>query len=172
MNGLLLPERCQTTLELHQRALDFTKRAIFKGYTSLTSARREKLWSDAEWFLADCFEDGITSWDQDKGRQGMYACDWFHERFDEKYFPNTPRWDKKFEAGQQPKYLDVLNFVVRSAIDLVDNWAGGCIGWTIGDFKRMYDGELPPWFPKDEWQIMGDGLVPFSTLKDESVLCV
>ncbi len=170
---VLLPERCKSTLELHSRALDFAKRMCLKGYPNLTEARRQKLWSDAEWFLTDCFEDGCTSWDQDKGvRQEMYPCDWFQERFTQMYFPNTARWDKKFEAGEEPKYFSTLQAVCRSAIDIFDDLAGGVWGWTIGDLKRMYDGELPEWFPRGDWQLIGDGLVPFSSMTDTCSIAI
>ncbi len=172
MSVLLLPERCQTTLELHKRALDFARRLCFKGYENLTQARREKLWSDAKWFLTDCFEAGCTSWDHDKPEDAMYPCDCFSERFEEKYFPNTRRWDKKFDAGEEPKYYQTLRAICRAAIDIFDDFAGGVWGWTIADFKRMYDGERPDWFPKSDWQILGNGLIPFSAMKDESRICV
>mgnify|MGYP001617389396 CR=1 FL=1 len=161
-----------TTKELHSRALDFAKRMCFKGYSNLTEARRQKLWSDAEWFLTDCFEQGCTSWDHDKPKGGMYPCDWIMERFAEKYFPNTARWDKKFEAGEEPRYFSLLNAICRSAIDIFDEFAGGVWGWTIADFKRMYDGELPEWFPRGDWQLIGNGLIPFSTMTDESSIAI
>lgn len=172
MDVLLLPERCQTTKELHARALDFAKRLCSKGYKHLTQARREKLWSDAEWFLTDCFEAGCTSWDQDIPEGEMYPCDWFQERFAEKYFPDTDRWNKKFQAGKEPKYFSTLEAICRSAIDIFDDFAGGVWGWSIGDFKLMYDGKLPDWFPKDDWQILGDGLIPFSSLTDDSSIAI
>ena len=158
--------------KLQTRALDFAKRMCFKGYENLTDKRREKLWSDAEWFLTDCFNDSHKGWETG-GKDSLFlACDWFHERFDEKYFPNTTKWDKRFEAGEQPKYLDQLNFICRAALDLVDDWKGMCWGWTIGDFKRMYDGELPQWFPKSDWHILGDGKISFESMTDETKIAV
>ena len=173
-NSILLPETSATLTELHQRALDFARRAIFKGYSHLTKPRQEKLWSDAQWFLGDCFEDGIHDWDQEKGLgNGMYACDWFMERFEYRYLPNTTRWNRKFEQGEYPAYLNILMYVCRSAIDLVDDWAGMCIGWTLGDFKRMYDGELPSWFPCDGWNYFADGPAPpVSEWDDTTKICV
>jgi hypothetical protein len=158
----LLTEKTATLTELHTRALDFAQRAIFKGFIrELTCARKEKLWDDAQWFLEDCFETGCCDWDQTMSAQGMYACDFFSERFHEKYLPNTEKWNHKFcDLGVEPRYLSDLEFVCRSAIDLVDNWAGMCWGWKLGDFKRMYDGELPVWFPLDGWVYFADGPSP------------
>jgi hypothetical protein len=171
---LLLPEKTATLQELHERALDFAKRAVFKRYDNLTMARREKLWSDAEWFLTDCFETGCSDWDQEKRAQGMYACDFFSERFEEKYLPDTEKWNHKFcDLGIQPKYFGTLEFVCRSAIDLVDDWAGMCFGWTLGEIKEMYDGKLPPWFPLDGWQYFMDGAAPpVSEWKDDAGISI
>jgi hypothetical protein len=171
---LLLPEKTGTLVDLHERALDFAKRAIFKGYGHLTMTRRERLWSDVEWFLTDCFETGCSDWDQSKTAQGMYACDFFAERFDDKYWPDTKKWEHKVcDLGIDPKYLGILRFVCRSAIDLVDNWAGMCWGWTLGDFKKMYDGQLPPWFPLDGWIYFMDGPAPpVSEWEDTTRMCV
>jgi hypothetical protein len=171
---LLLPGKTETLRQLHEFALDFAERAIFIGYEKLTMERRKKLWSDAEWFLIDCFETGCHSWDQDKDAQGMYACDFFAERFHEEYWPNTDKWNHKFcDLGIYPKYLETLSFICRSAIDIVDDFAGGCWGWTLGDFKRMYNGELPSWFPTDGWIYMADGPAPpVSEWKDSERICV
>ena len=168
---LLIPERNATTIELRERCLDFAKRMIFKGYQRLTQKRRERLWSDVEYFVSMCLDNGSYDWDQTEGGYG-YATDYFSEHFDEQYFPNTPRWDKKFENGIEPKYLSDLRFICRSAIDLFDDWAGMCWGWTIGDFKRMYDGQLPVWFPKDDWHIFMDGAIAFSEMTDESQIAI
>jgi hypothetical protein len=168
---ILLPEKSKTTEEMKARCLDFAHRMIFKGYQNLTDARRKKLWEEAEYFITMCLDNGSYDWDQTRGGYG-YACDYFHEHFDEQFFPDTERWDKKFEKGIQPKFLDTLEFICRAAIDLFDDWAGGCWGWTIGGFKRMYDGQLPDWFPKDGWHILFDGNIAFSEMTDETAIAV
>ncbi len=171
MTTLLLPEKCSTTEERKTRSLDFAKRMIFKGYQKLTDARRKRLWEEAEYFITECLDTGSYDWDQTKGGYG-YACDYFSEHFEEQYFPNTTKWDKKFEDGEEPKFLGTLRFICRAAIDLFDDWAGGCWGWTIGDFKRMYDGQLPDWFPKEGWHYLMDGPASFSEMSDDSVIAV
>jgi len=133
------------TKEMKERCLDFAKHYIFKGRENLTEARRKKLWSDAEWFLTDCLEEGYTSWDCSAKESSYAPCDWFHERFDEMYFPNTPKWDRRFEAGEEPRYLNQLEVVCRLAFDVIDNMPGGVWGITLGELRRMYDGQIPPW---------------------------
>lgn len=136
----------KVTNELKERCLDFAKRFIFKGRQNLTDARRKKLWSDAEWFLTDALEEGHTGWESGSPESTFPACDWFNERFDEKYFPNTPKWDKRFEAGEQPKYLNELNVICRLAFDVIDDMPGGVWGISLGEIRGMYDGQIPEWF--------------------------
>jgi len=162
----LLTERTITRIELEKRCLDFAKRMVFKGYNKLTQKRKEKLWSDVEWFLTDVFAEGAQSWDQDK----VYACDWIHERFEHDNYPSR-KWEHKVcDLGIYPKYFSMLSATCRSALDLFDNFAGGVWGWTVGDIRRMYDGELPSWFPIDVWYFIGDGLAP--SLKDEDGIAI
>ena len=133
------------TEELKERCLDFAKRFIFKGRENLTEARRKKLWSDAEWFLTDCLEEGYTSWDGQDKESSYPPGDWFHERFDEMYFPNTPKWDRRLENGEEPRYLHELNVVCRLAFDVIDNMPGGVWGISLGELRRMYGGQIPEW---------------------------
>ena len=166
---LLLPEQTATRAEMRERCLDFAKRMIFNGYKNLTDARRQKLWYDAEWFLTDCFNEGCVGWDDDP----VYPCDWFHERFDDKYLPDGERAERKLDRELfWPRYYQRLQAICRSAIDLFDNWAGGVWGWTISDFKRMYDGELPSWFPREGWYHFQDGPSSFAEMTDESQIAI
>jgi hypothetical protein len=164
--------RRKVNKKLQERYLDFAKRMIFKGYDHLTETRKNSLWEDAEWFLRDCFDDGIRDWDQDKGIVSeMYACDWFLERFENKYLPSTAKWDKKIENGDEPKYYRMLSATCRATIDLLDHFAGGVRGWTIGDIKRMYDGTLPDWFDKG-WKLHDDGFVKLQTQPDSDTIAI
>lgn len=133
------------TEEMRERCLDFAKRFISKGRQALTEARRKKLWSDAEWFLADCLDEGYCYWDGDSKESSYAPCDWFHERFDEKYFPNTLRWNRRFENGEEPRYLHELNVVCRLAFDVISDMPGGVWGISLGEIRRMYDGQIPDW---------------------------
>lgn len=162
---ILLPERTKTREILEERCMNFAKRMVFKGYDRLTLERKEKLWSDVEWFLKDVFEAGASSWDSDE----VYACDWISERFGKHEYPSA-RWEHKvIDLGIEPKYWRMLSATCRSALDVFDGFSGGVWGWTVGDIRRMYDDELPDWFPTD-WIIMGDGKAP--PLKDGDSIAI
>ncbi len=158
------------TQEQKERCLDFAKRMVFKGYYRLTQKRRERLWGDVEWFLTDALEDGHWGWETGSRDDEFSMCDWIHERFERLEYPSG-RWERKVcDLGEYPKYFTMLSATCRAAMDIVDDFAGGVLGWTVGDIRRMYDGELPNWFPVDGWEILGDGMAP--TLKDEDLILI
>lgn len=158
--------------ELRGRCLDFAKRFIFNGRSTLTEARRQKLWSDAEWFLTDALDEGYTGWEKGGTEDSFPACDWFDERFNEQYFPNTPKWDKRWENGEEPKYLHELNVVCRLAFDVIDGMPGGVRGISIGEIRRMYDGQIPEWFNEGWMDNQGNRVDLNKTGDDEDLIAV
>ncbi len=154
------------TQEEKDRCLDFAKRMVFKGYQKLTQKRKERLWSDVEWFLSDALEEGHWGWETGGRDDSFPMCDWIHERFERLNYPSA-RWGKKVcDLGEYPKYFNMLSATCRAAMDIVNDFAGGVWGWTVGDIRRMYDGEFPSWFHLDGWHYLGDGPAPTLTDKD------
>jgi hypothetical protein len=148
------------TQEEKDRCLDFAKRMVFKGYDNLTQKRREKLWSDVEWFLTDALEEGHWGWETGSPEETFAMCDWIRERFEKDAYPSS-RWEHKVcDLGIEPKYFSMLSATCRAAMDIVNDFAGGVWGWTVSDIRRMYDGEIPNWFPLDGWYYLGDGPAP------------
>lgn len=159
------------TEEDKHRCLDFAKRLCFVGYDHLTQARRDRLWYEAEGFLADALAEGHTSWEtKSPDGLGCCTCDWFSERFSERYIPLTGKWADRLEKGDYPQFFDTLEAICRAAFDVVDDFAGGVWGFTLGDIRRMYDGTLPDWIPTD-WYL-DDTLVDLATLPDEVSICI
>ena len=158
------------TQEQKDRCLDFAKRMVFKGYEHLTQKRAERLWGDVEWFLTDALEEGHWGWETGSPEETFCMCDWIHERFGELEYPSG-RWEHKVcDLGQEPNYFRMLSATCRAAMDIIDDFAGGVWGWTVGDIRRMYDGTIPAWFPLDGWEILGDGMAP--TLKDTDSIAI
>jgi hypothetical protein len=148
------------TQEEKERCLDFAKRMVFKVYNNLTQKRKERLWADVEWFLTDALKEGHWGWETGSPENTFSICDWIHERFEKEEYP-SPRWEHKvLDLGIYPKYFNMLSATCRAAMDIVDDFAGGVWGWTVGDIRRMYDGEIPSWFPLDGWNYLGDGEAP------------
>ncbi|MBA7578583.1 hypothetical protein ES708_20448 [subsurface metagenome] len=158
------------TDELKERCLDFAKRMCFNAWPNITEARKKKLWSDAEWFLTDCLNEGYTGWELGGEKDDFPACDWFSERF-ANYIPNTEKWYRLY-PDEEPKYYHQLNVICRIAFDVIDGFPGGVWGFTVSDIKRMYDGEFPKWFDTGDWIKMGNGEVDIMKLPDEASLCI
>lgn len=158
------------TQEQKDRCLDFAKRMVFKGYNNLTPKRGERLWGDVEWFLTDALEEGHWGWETGSAEDTFGMGDWIHERFGELEYPSH-KWEHKVcDLGEEPKYFRMLSSTCRAAMDIIDDFAGGVWGWTVGDIRRMYDGAIPDWFPLDGWQILGDGMAPPLEDKDSIAL--
>lgn len=124
-----------------ERLLDLAQRLCLKGYPALTERRRTRLWAELEGFLTSCLDEGATGWED----EDVYPCDYFRETFTD--FDVS---DRKFERDQENRFYSLLEFIARAAFDAVDDFAGGTYGWTIGDIKRVYDGQIPAWF-NDGW---------------------
>lgn len=152
------------------RLLDFAYRMVFRGYDNLTYKRRVRLWNDVEWMLTDALEEGHTDWDGRSPINDYSMCAWLHERFEHLEYPSQ-KWERKaYDFGEWPKYFNMLSATCRASMDIVNDFEGGVWGWTVGDIRRMYGGELPDWFPLEGWHYLGDGPAP--PLKDEDSIAL
>lgn len=155
------------TQEQKDRCLDFAKRMVFEGYENITQKRKERLWADVEWFLTDALEEGHWGWETGSPNETFAMCDWISERFGNHEYPSQ-RWEHKVcDLGEQPKYFRILSATCRSAMDIIDDLPGGVWGWTLGDIKRMYDGEIPNWLNNGEWTKENGQIVDLSKEADE-----
>jgi hypothetical protein len=59
----------------------------------------------------------------------------------------------------------MLSATCRAAMDVVGEPGAGVLGWTVGDIKRMYDGQLPDWFDTG-WKHKDDGYVKLQNEPD------
>jgi len=154
------------TQEQKDRCLDFAKRMVFKGYERLTQKRKERLWGDVNWFLTDALDEGHWGWETGGTKETMGMGDWIHERFEQLEYPSG-RWEHRVcDLGQDTNYFRMLSATCRAAMDVIGEPGGGVLGWTVGDIKRMYDGQLPEWFDTG-WKNENDGEVKLQNEPDE-----
>jgi len=132
--------------EKHERMMDFAERLCFKGYPTLTDARKRKLWAEAKGFLETCIENGATGYEENPTDPHGLPCDTYHEYF-ERYDMSDAEY-KLFDEGKGKKernrFDSILSAICRSALDTLDG-ASGVFGFTVGDLRRMFDGEIPEW---------------------------
>ena len=124
------------------RFRDFAERMCKHARPNKTPNRLRRLWYEIERFIDTHRDYSFRGWSE-----GDYLCDcvadYFSEYGDHIYNP------KREEYDQNPvKFYNMLKTVLRSAINVTfpDVPDGGVIGFTVGDIRRMYDGEIPDWF--------------------------
>lgn len=144
-----------------ERLLDLAQRLCLQGYPNLTERRRARLWFLLESFLESCLDYGITAWEGDED-----AGDYFQETFSD--FDIS---DRKFERDpdQENKFHSTLNYIARCAFDAVSGFPGGTWGLSIGDFRRIYGGQLPGWWSEGEWEDGTGNPVDPNTVEDKWV---
>ena len=115
--------------------------AMIKNAWNITDARKQKLLSDAEMFIGEYAKLEVNGWDQ----YPSYPSDGMHEIFEEYY---SSVWCERLESYRDAKhfYIDKLSCALRAGLNAAigDSW--GVVGFTLGDVKGFFDGELPDWF--------------------------
>ncbi len=123
-------------------------RAFSKGIVAAyhaTDARRKRLIEEMDSFFADIEEagwwKGMLSWDEsERPGEAPYAGDLFYEFFDE-----YSCWSEK-HPDREGKFHSQLSAAIRAGIDVAAEPSAGVIGFTVGDVKAAFGGEIPDWF--------------------------
>lgn len=122
--------------EQYERWLDFAQRMALQGWPHLTEARKQKIHRDVTVFISfysDCHED-VEGWDSGPA----YVCDHFEECFGV---------HKHWENENAPnRYHLQLSCCIRAGVDVATEDCCGVVGFTLGDVRRMFNGQLPDWF--------------------------
>ena len=76
-----------------------------------------------------------------------YVCDYVDDYYYDYWF------DGRWEPGQEHKFLALLRMAIRIGIDaaLPDSGDAGVLGFTLGEIKQWYDGEIPDWLATEDW---------------------
>lgn len=107
-----------------------------------TPRRREKLLYEMGayfgWIEKMGWWRGMRSWDEsDDG--APYPGDLFYETFDEYCHWSETRQD-------EGRFHSQLSGAIRAGIDVASEPSAGVIGFTIGDVRLAFGGEIPDWF--------------------------
>lgn len=150
---------------IRERALDFAERMCSKGYPHLTERRKARLWGEVREFLEYCLDQGATGWEENE-LEGDYPCDLFHDHFE--HFDMS---DRDYHRGKEYRFIRMLSAVCRSAFDAVSGFPGGVWGFTVGDLRRMYNGQIPTWID-DGWVDRDKNPVSLNSATDETTLFI
>jgi hypothetical protein len=119
---------------------DLALRFICVGLGDITIARKVRLWIEAEAFIEGYRYEPIDGWDN-----AYCLCDVFRDHFS-KYIEDI--WDDR--AGTQkenPRYFaNQIEIALRASVGLAcESNPTHIIGYTVGDLRAMYAGQIPEW---------------------------
>lgn len=123
---------------------------LARSYKNLTPARMAKLLDEVECCIDYVVCNGLeTVEDWDSGVR--YGSGW-HESVSTRV--DTFLWDNRYEFERENKhgvevvrgrFGDMLSACVRAGFDMAVAPSGGVIGFTVGDLRDSFDGEIPDW---------------------------
>ena len=145
------------TKEQLDRWVDFARRMAMHCWPTATQRRRKKI-IDA---VDDYFENSeissewsnATDWDGNFG-----SFDVSVEVRD--YFDEYRHWCRREETYGGWFYEQVTS-CIRAGFDMAVEQSGGVFGFTAGDLRRMYSGNVPGWITDDRWE------TPFEQIPDD-----
>lgn len=126
---------------------------LARSYTDLTPARKKKLLAEVEecidWVVCNGLET-VDDWDSGV----RYGKGW-HERYESASTRvDTYLWDNRYKFERENKhgvevvrgrFGDMLSACVRAGFDMAVAPSGGVVGFTVGDLRDVFDGEIPDW---------------------------
>jgi len=121
-----------------------TKSYCYGARPEATTARKQRLWREAESFIEAYKNEPVDGWDND-----YCLCDYFSEWFSD-HEDNI--WVEKNDwlggyGKESPRYFaNHLRAAIRAGINAAVNDGLGVIGFTVGEVKKMFSGEIPEWF--------------------------
>lgn len=131
-----------------KRWRDFAFRMAERGYPNATPRRTEKIIENVkDYFHWREFHNDwpeINDWDGNK--DDYFLCDAVDDFFDD-----HRHWRRKTETYGGCFYSQVTS-CIRAGFDMAVEQSGGVLGFTAGDVRRMYDGNVPDWITGKDWE--------------------
>lgn len=125
-----------------ERWKEFCRAMIFNVYTHLTDQRRAKLWAEIEEFIDWHKDDPIDGWDGEFHLNDLFD-EWFYRYSGHIYVEGKTHGYLK----EEPRYFfNQLRCITRAGIDVATGQLYGVLGFTVGDMKQLFGGEMPAWF--------------------------
>jgi len=137
------------TREQFERWRDFAVRMAERGYPDATRHRTDKIQEKVQDYFS--WREFQNDWPEIKDWDGngddYYLGDAVNEFFDEyrHWKPETETYGGKFYSQ--------VTCCIRAGFDMAVKQSGGVLGFTVGDLRRMFDGNVPDWIIKNDWDI-------------------
>lgn len=146
------------TREQFDRWQDFAVRMAIHGYPRATERRREKIRKEIQNYFdeREYQEDWpvIDDWDYNDDFGSLSGdVDDFFERY---------RHWRRNNADYVGWFFCQITCCIRAGFDMAVKQSGGVLGFTAGDLRRMYDGNIPDWITRLDWA------TPLALIPDEA----
>jgi len=139
---------------------DFAIRMAQSVFETATKVRQEKIIKNVkDYFSEREFQDdwdGINDWDGN-------GDDYFLGDDVNDYFDIYRHWNSK-TGEYEGKFLNQITCCIRAGFDMAVKQSGGVVGFTVGDVRKMFDGKVPDWIKKRDWEN------PFDSFADDSLI--
>jgi len=117
------------------------------AYPEVTEARRKKILDEVKSYLDERdFQNDypeIMDWD---GNKDEYYLSGNVDNFFDRY----KHWNRREEC-YTGRFYDQVTSCIRAAFDIAVEPSSGVIGFTAGDIRRIWDGQVPDWV-KEFWE--------------------
>jgi hypothetical protein len=151
------------TLEQFKRWEGFATKMAAK-YPDVTEQRRKKIAEQvAHYFYWRHFQNDWPMMEDWDGNEGNCCVGDEVTEFFEKYL----RWNERKEE-YVGKFYDQITCCIRAGFDLAVKQSGGVVGFTAGDIREIFDGDVPDWVTKG-W-MKDNEPIDFSQIPDDACL--
>jgi len=127
---------------VYARWMDVSTRLI--NIMDVTPARKDKIMYQVRSFIRNFEDEEIHGWD-------TYTEYKFYGRIDVSGIADDTNHFGEFwlDGVDEPKwnsFYNQISVVTRAGLDLAtQEWGGGVVGYSIGDLRKAYDGQIPDW---------------------------
>jgi hypothetical protein len=154
------------TDEQFERWEDAAIRMAKHCYPNATEARRKRILEEVKEYFhwRHCQKDWPQIRDWDGNKDDYYLCDQVQEFFDDHYHYI------RLKDCYGGKFWSQIVCCIQVAFGMaVEPSLGGVIGFTAGDIRRMWNGNIPDWI-KADWKDENENDINFDAMPDETGL--
>ncbi|WP_298434900.1 hypothetical protein [Ottowia sp.] len=125
---------------------------LARSYGALTPRRRKLLLEEVEncidWVVCNGL-DTVDDWDGTVRGDGNLYYEAASTRVDDYLWQHRYEFERTYRNGEvelvRGRFGDMLSACVRAGFDMAVAPSAGVIGFTIGDLRDVFDGDIPDW---------------------------
>ena len=126
---------------------DFTVRMAKTVYPHATKKRRDTMLQHITYLFDELECNDEWSWIKDWDGNGDNC---FLEESLEEFYRDILHWNDKKQC-YTGKFYNQIVCCVQAGFDMAVKQSGGALDFTVGDVRKMYDGQVPEWVTPDNF---------------------